>query len=302
LGIAAQKPIAVQRLHRDVKSRAQKSPWRERAENLYKKNAQNIRLQVKRSARHFRYCLLRRERAGGVRNSEADFASLHHDDAIGLNMRSVVSLLTSLIIAGILLFGSVVATLAEDDAANAKREARQQWYSLASGRTEFDVSDPTSVPSALGLAAEQSGCLYKDGIKELPVRFISVEKRRLALVFCRHGVTGSDQLFDLADLQKPKLIELPFLARKDGFGTTPRPGMITWKRDAGILEAETGTDLCPSSMLRHSYRPGFTEGWISSSATFVVVRVEVSEKGCGQRTRWTTIWEAAAWPESAAVR
>jgi hypothetical protein len=217
-------------------------------------------------------------------------------------MRSVVSVLSSLIMAGILLWTSVVATLAEDDFANAKREARQEWHTIANGRTEFDVSDPASVPSALALAAEQSGCRYKDGIKELPVRFISVERRRLALVFCRYGVTGSDQLFDLTDLQKPKLIELPFLARKEGFGTTPRPGMITWKRDVGILEAETGTDMCPSSMLRHSYRPGFTEGWISGSATFAVVRVEVSEKGCFQRNRWATIWEAGAWPESAAVR
>ena len=217
-------------------------------------------------------------------------------------MRSVVSVLGSLIMAGILLWTSVVATFAEDDFANPRRQALQQWHSIANGRTEFDVSDPTSVPTALGLAAEQSGCRYKDGIKELPVRFISVERRRLALVYCRYGVTGSDQLFDLTYLHKPKLIELPFLAQKDGFGTTPRPGMITWKRDAGILEAETGTDMCPSSMLRHSYRPGFTEGWVSGSATFVVVRVEVSEKGCGQRNGWATIWEAAAWPESAVVR
>jgi hypothetical protein len=217
-------------------------------------------------------------------------------------MRSVVSVLSSLIMAGILLWTSVAATIAEDDIASARREARQQWHSIANGRTEFDVSDPASVPSALGLAAEQSGCGYKDGIKELPVRFISVEKRRLALVFCRYGVSGSDQLFDLTDLHTPKLIEFPFLARNNGFGTTPRPGMITWKRDVGILEAETGTDMCPSAMLRHSYRPGFTEGWISGSATFVVVRVEVSEKDCGQRNRWDTIWEAAAWPKSVVVR
>jgi hypothetical protein len=103
-------------------------------------------------------------------------------------------------------------------------------------------------------------------------------------------------------LHKPKLIELPFLARKDGFGTTPRPGMIIWKRDAGVLEAETGTDYCPSSMIRHTYRPGFTEGWISGSATFVVVRVEIAKYSCVPPSDWTTIWEAAPWPESAVVR
>lgn len=218
-------------------------------------------------------------------------------------MRAPPSVLSVLVTAVFLLCGSISAALAQDDSGTGiQQDPRREWHSLANGRTEFDVSDPALVPRRLGLAAEQSGCRYKDGIKELPVRFISVEKRRLALVFCRYGVTGSDQLFDLTDLQKPKLIELPFVARKDGFGTTARPGMITWKRDVGILEAETGTDTCPSSMLRHSYRPGFTEGWISGSATFVVVRVEVSEKGCGPRNKWDTIWEAAPWPQSAVVR
>jgi hypothetical protein len=218
-------------------------------------------------------------------------------------MRFPFPILCRATLAVILLCASIAAAPGEDRSeADDWRDARLEWHGLANGRTEFDVSDPALVPRRLVLAAEQSGCRYKDWIKELPVRFISVEKRRLALVFCRYGVTGSDQLFDLTDLQKPKLIELPFVAQKDGFGTTARPGMITWKRDVGILEAETGTDMCPSSRLRHSYRPGFTEGWISSSATFVVVRIEVSEKDCGERNRWATIWEAAAWPESAVVR
>ena len=158
------------------------------------------------------------------------------------------------------------------------------------------------VPRRLALAAEQSGCLYKDGIKEIAVRFTSVEKRRLAIVFCRFGVTGSHQLFDLSVLQKPKLIELPFLALKDGFGTTPRPGMITWKGDVGVFEAVTGTDTCPSYQLRHTYRPGLTAGWVSEAATFVVVRVEVRENRCGEFSDWNTIWEAPQWPKSAVVR
>jgi hypothetical protein len=219
-------------------------------------------------------------------------------------MRPVLSFLTPLILVGALLCASVAAAFAEDDSnADDRRDARLEWHSLANGRTEaeFDVSDPALVPKRLALAAEQSGCRYKDEMKELPVRFISVEKRRLAIVFCRLGVSGSHQIFDLADLHKPKLMELPFVAQKDGFGTTFRPGMITWKKDAGVLEAETGTDMCPSSRLRHTYRLGLTEGWTSQVATFVVVRVEVMEDGC-VRGAWSTIWEAPQWPKSAVVR
>jgi hypothetical protein len=210
-------------------------------------------------------------------------------------MRSMVSILPRLVVAGVLVLISVAFALGQD------REARREWFDLANGRTEFDVSDPAMVPSQLALAAEQSGCQYKDDIKDMPVRFISVEKRRLAIVFCRLSVTGSHQVFDLTDLGKPKLVQFPFLAQKDGFGTTPRPGVIKWKRDAGVLEAEAGTDTCPSSRLRHTYRMGLTEGWVTSTTTFVIIRVEVMEDGCG-RGEWATIWEALQWPKSAVVR
>jgi hypothetical protein len=217
-------------------------------------------------------------------------------------MRLAFSFLAPLILVEALLCASIATALGEGRSlADDRRDARLEWHGLANGRTEFDVSDPALVPRRLALVAEQSGCRYKDEMKELPVHFISVEKRRLAIVFCRLGVSGSHQMFDLADLQKPKLMELPFIAQKDGFGTTPRPGMITWKRDAGVLEAETGTDACPSSRLRHTYRPGLTEGWTNKAATFVVVRVEVMEDGC-LRGAWTTIWEAPQWPKSAVVR
>ncbi len=219
-------------------------------------------------------------------------------------MRFPIPILCRATLAAILLCASIATVLGEEPSgADDRRDAGIEWHSLANGRTEFDISDPALVPRRLALAAEQSGCQYKDEIKELPIQFISVEKRRLAIVFCRLGVIGSHQMFDLAYLHKPKLMELPFIAQKDGFGATPRPGMITWKRDAGVLEAETGTDFCPSSELRHTYRPGFTEGWVSSSATFVVVRVEVREKSCGGPfNSWTTIWEAPQWPKSAVVR
>jgi hypothetical protein len=218
-------------------------------------------------------------------------------------MRFPVPILCRATLAVILLCASIGAAPGEDRSeADDRRDARMEWHSLANGRTEFDVSNPALVPRRLALAAEQSGCLYKDGIKEMAVRFTSVEKRRLAIVFCRFGVTGSHQLFDLSDLQKPKLVELPFLAQKDGFGTTPRPGMITWKGDVGVLEAETGTDTCPSSEIRHTYRPGLTEGWTSQAATFVVIRIEVMEDRCSGQGRWAVIWEASQWPKSVVVR
>jgi hypothetical protein len=219
-------------------------------------------------------------------------------------MRFPIAILCRATLAVILLCASIAAAPGEDRSeADDRRDARVEWHSLANGRSEFDVSDPALVPRRLVLAAEQSGCRYKDEIKELPVHFISVEKRRLAIVFCRLGVIGSHQMFDLADLHKPKLMELSFIAQKDGFGTTSRPGMITWKRDAGVLEAEIGTDACPSSQLRHTYRPGITAGWVSEAATFVVVRVEVRENRCGgQFSSWNTIWEASQWPKSAVVR
>jgi hypothetical protein len=218
-------------------------------------------------------------------------------------MRLLIPILRRASLAAILLGASIAAAPGQDRlGAYDLPDARTEWHSLANGRTEFDVSDPAVVPRRLALAAEQSGCLYKDGIKEIPVRFTSVEKRRLAIVFCRFGVIGSHQLFDLTVLQKPKLIELPFLALKDGFGITPRPGMITWKGDAGVFDAVTGTDTCPSPQLRHIYRPGLTAGWVSEAASFVVVRVEVRENRCGEFSNWNTIWEAPQWPKSAVGR
>jgi hypothetical protein len=218
-------------------------------------------------------------------------------------MRLHASIL-SLLLTAIFLCASISATPAEEGSGgDVQQDVRQKYDNISfAGRPEFEISDPALVPRQLAFAAEQLGCRYKDDIKELPVHFISAESRQLALVFCRSGVGGSHQVFDFADRRRPKLVELPFLARKDGFGTTPRPGLITWKRDASVFEAVTGTDMCPSSELRHTYRLGLTEGWVSSRATFVVVRVEVREKPCGQNTSWATVWEAPPWPKSIVVR
>jgi tRNA A-37 threonylcarbamoyl transferase component Bud32 len=41
----------------------------------------------------------------------------------------------------------------------------------------------------------------------------------------------------------------------DRFGTTARPGRITWEREARVFEAEfVGSDICLRARLRHTYR------------------------------------------------
>jgi hypothetical protein len=115
-------------------------------------------------------------------------------------------------------------------------------------------------------------------------------------------VLGSHYVFDFADSRRPKLVELPFIAQNGGFGATPTPGLMTWKRDAGVFEAVTISDTCPNSELRHTYRLDSTGGLVSSAPSFAVVRVEVREKPCGRNsTEWTTAWEASPWPASATV-
>jgi hypothetical protein len=210
----------------------------------------------------------------------------------------------SLPLTAIFLCASIAATPAEDSSGgDAQQDARQKYDSISFAGGDFQISDPALVPRQLALAAEQSRCDYKVDIKELPVHFISAENRRLALVFCRSGVMGSHHVFDFADLRRPKLVQLPFIAQKEGFGTTLRPGLITWKRDAGIFEAVTGSDMCPNSELRHTYRLGSTEAPVSRTASFVVVRVEAREKPCGRNSsEWTTVWEAPPWPKSVVVR
>jgi len=201
-------------------------------------------------------------------------------------MRTVVSLLSALVVAGLLLFGSVAALLGQDHAEiDPRREAYREWESIANGRTDFDVSNVALVPSRLAVAATQSGCRYKEAIGEVPLRFIRVEGHRLALVFC-FGIIGSHQLFDLSDLTKPKLMEFPYLVRPEGFGTTSWPGKVAWKPDSGLFEAEARSDLCSDPGVRHSYR--------FAGSGFIVIRVEVTPDSCVQGG-WSTIWESPRW-------
>src|SRR5882757_6747724 len=110
-------------------------------------------------------------------------------------MRAIMSILSPLVLAGILLFAFAAAVLGED---LSELSPRRAWHSLANGRTEFDVSDLALVPGQLAPAAEQSGCRYEDGIKEVPIHFISVEDRRLAIMYCPLVANGSQQIFDLS--------------------------------------------------------------------------------------------------------
>ena len=211
----------------------------------------------------------------------------------------VLSLVTA-----ILLCVQVVAALAEDyPEAGVQKDTPRKYGNISFVESESKISEPALVPLQLALAAEQVRCNYKDDIKDVPIHLIRTDGRRIALVFCRFGVGGSHHVFDFANLQNPKLVELPFLAQKAGFGSTPRPGLMTWKRDAGVFEAVSGSDMCSSSEIRHTYRLGVTEGWVSRVASFVVVRVEARDNYCsGNSGEWVTVWEAPSWPKSVVVR
>jgi hypothetical protein len=169
------------------------------------------------------------------------------------------------------------------------------------GRTDFEVSKLSDVPRQVAQAAGREHCDIQGGIERFPLRFLVEKGRRFVLVYCQ-SIVGSHLVFDLADLRRPRLVEFPFLARGTGFGVTPRPGIITWRQEAGVFEAETGTDTCPSPRLRHVYRLGSTEGFASQAISFVIVSVEAMENDCSSDKPWSTVWESPKWPDSTIVR
>jgi len=198
-------------------------------------------------------------------------------------MRRVVSILSRLVVT-LMLMSPPSLVLGRD-----RTEALREWDSLADKRAEFEVLDPALVPSRLALAAEHSNCRYKEEINQKPVRFIKLGSRRLAIVYC-WAIGGSHKVFDLSDLQRPRLVEFPFLAQPEGFGTTASPGWITWKKEAGLFQAQTaGSDLLPTVRVRHTYRFDETLG----DSPFVIVRVEVQH--VPGPDEWTSIWEAKRW-------
>jgi len=199
-------------------------------------------------------------------------------------MRRVASILSRLALAGMLVFIPPSLVLSQN-----RTEALREWDRLADKATEFEVSDSALLPGRLVLAAEHSSCRYKEEIDQKPVRFIKLGSRRLAVVYC-WAIVGSHKVFDLSDLQDPRLVEFPFLAQPEGFGTTGSPGWITWNKEAGVFQAQTaGSDLLPTTRVRHTYRFDETLG----SSPFVIVRVEVQH--VPGPDEWTSIWEAKRW-------
>ena len=208
-------------------------------------------------------------------------------------MRSAVSFLSLLVLATILLCARPAISLGDQlsEAQQLRRDVLEEWRRISNGRTDFEISDLALVPNRLALAAKQSGCDYKEGIKTAPVHFIRLKDQRLAILFC-FAIIGSHQVFDLSNLQEPSLVRFPFLAQPKGFGTTARPGGITFEKETGVFMAVTGSDLLSSPLLRHTYRFEAPRG-------FVVVRVEVNQDGVGE---WTTIWDAPDWPFPATTK
>jgi hypothetical protein len=189
----------------------------------------------------------------------------------------------------------------QGDGTSAARQEAQQFDPINfRGRAEFEISDPAQVPAQIARAAAEAECNYKDGVKHVPLHFINADQRRFVLVYC-DGIAGSHQVFDLSDLRRPKRVTFPFVARDIGLGATPRPGLITWRKDVGLFEAMSGTDTCPSSRLRHIYRLGTTEGWSSGEPSFVLIRIDVMENACRDGP-WSTVWEAPQWPKAVIVR
>jgi hypothetical protein len=205
-------------------------------------------------------------------------------------MRFLSSVLSLFVMVGTLLCASIVIARADErSGVNLQHEVLREWHFLANGRTEFEISDPALVPRLLVIAAEQSGCDYKLDMKASPVRFVRFEYRRFAIVPC-WGFSGSHELFELTNLKKPKLIVFPVFAAEGGFSTSSRPGMLTWKKETGILEAESSSDMgCPGRG-RHTYRLSRTQPGL------VLTRVEINKDDCG-KNEWNTIWEAPPWHE-----
>jgi hypothetical protein len=203
-------------------------------------------------------------------------------------MRFAASILSSLILTAVLASVSIMTGRAEDRP-DAQPDVRREWYELAKGRTEFEVSDPALLPKLLVIAVEQSDCNYKQDMKIAPVRFIGFERRRFAIVPC-WGFVAKNLLYELSDLKRPKLIEFPVFAAEGGFTTSPNPGALTWKKEAGILEAESSTDMMCTGRGRHTYRLSRVQSGL------VLTRVEVNKDDCG-KNEWTTLWEAPAWNE-----
>jgi hypothetical protein len=198
-------------------------------------------------------------------------------------MRAINAVRSPFVWAGLLLLVFLATGISQEDVS---RDLRREWFNLAQGRTEFEISDPELVPSFLRLAAEQSGCRYRDGLKVAPARFLRIANSRLALVACWGPLKTTQRAFDLSNLQKPVVIRFPFLTYPDGIGTSDNaPGFLTRESGTEFFRAETTSDMANTTRARYTYR-------FDGASNFVVLRVEIQRGGVGE---WTEIWNAPRW-------
>ncbi|WP_407155397.1 hypothetical protein [Bradyrhizobium sp. STM 3557] len=200
------------------------------------------------------------------------------------------------IVLALALIGSWLAPMnAADHATSHIVQSEQREFDGVDfkGQTEFEVSDPHLLPRQLAQAAAQSGCHYERAIKDFPTRFIRMSNQRFALVYCE-ALFGTHKIFDLTNIRKPRVMYVPFFAINRGFGTTSGPGYVTWNKDSETLQSEIGSDVCPSSRLRHIYSLGDNAGRASDGIGFVLTHIDIQEDGCGNG-EWTTLWDAPAW-------
>ena len=92
-------------------------------------------------------------------------------------MRPISSILSRLVVTGMMVFNSAAAVLAQD-----RTETCREWGLLANGRTEFEVSDPALVPSTLAVAAEQQAVATKITSKSIPL--VSYARKAAVLLSC----------------------------------------------------------------------------------------------------------------------
>ena len=119
-------------------------------------------------------------------------------------MRAFISALSCFSLIGLLLLVTFSTGFSQDrPEAAVSRDLRREWYDLARGRFDFEVSELSQVPRSLSLAANHYDCDYAKGLEMKPIHFLRSANRRLAIVACWKAVKSHQQVFDLSDLQKP---------------------------------------------------------------------------------------------------
>jgi hypothetical protein len=167
---------------------------------------------------------------------------------------------------------------------------------FAPGQAEITITDANALPRQLERALKRSGCSFADEIRQFPARLVRVRSHRFAIVFCRFGPTGSHQVFEFAPgwRHEPNLVHFAFLGHDRGLATSANPGAITWNPATSTLQAVSGSDMCPSPGVRHTYRLVNAGPF---SGPFALDRIEINNTRCGafDDAAWKTFWEAPVW-------